>query len=69
MTQYRSTFETAEQALAEALFLALMAPGESEAQAASMLADELASDFGRDAAAVELAKAAALQRFEHEAAQ
>ena len=55
----------AEQALAEALFLALMAPGESEAQAASKLVEELAA--GLDAAAVELAKAAALERFEHEA--
>jgi hypothetical protein len=44
-----------------------MAPGESEAQAARMLAEELAANFGLDAAAVELAKAAALERFEHEA--
>jgi hypothetical protein len=33
VTLYSSTFETPEQALAEALFLALMAPGEPEALA------------------------------------
>ena len=60
MTQYRSTFTTPEQALAEALFLALMAPGESEAQAAAMLAEEIAADHGLDEQAVEFAKAAAL---------
>ncbi len=67
MTQYRSTFDTLDAGARRALFLALMASGESEAQAAAMLA-ELAADFGLDAGAVELAKAAALERFEHEAA-
>ena len=43
MTLYRSTFDTPKQALAEALFLELVAPGEPEAQAASMLAEELAA--------------------------
>jgi hypothetical protein len=66
VTRYRSTFETPEQALSEALFLALMAPGESEARAATTLAEELAAGFGLDAEAVELAKAHALERFEHE---
>jgi hypothetical protein len=66
-TNNRSTLDRPEQALAEALFLALISPGESEAQAASTLAEELAADFGLDAAAVKLAKAAALERFEHEA--
>jgi len=36
-----STFDTPEQALTETLFLALIAPGESEAQAAAKLAEEL----------------------------
>ena len=33
-----------------------------------MLAEEIAADHGPDAHVVELAKAAALERFEHEAA-
>ena len=41
MTRYRSTFDTPEQALAEALLLGLMAPGDSEARACAMLAEEL----------------------------
>ena len=66
MIRYRSTFSTPEQALAEALFLGLMAPGESEAQACAMLAEEIAADNGLDET-VELAKAAALERFELDA--
>ena len=62
MTAYRSTFETIEQALVEALFLGLMAPGEEEAQAAALLAEELA--YGLDAESVELCKAAALETTE-----
>jgi hypothetical protein len=34
-----------------------------------MLAEELAADFGLDAATVKLAKAHALERFEHEAGE
>ena len=41
-----------------------MAPGESEAEAASMLAEELAA--GTDEATVEKCKAAALERYELE---
>jgi hypothetical protein len=54
-----------EQAVVEALFLGLMAPGESEAQAAATLAEELAA--GMDEATLELCRAAALERFEAEA--
>ena len=42
-----------------------MAPGEAEAEAASVLAEELAA--GMDAATVEQCKAAALERFELDA--
>ena len=66
MTSYRSRFDTPEQALAEALFLGLMALGESEAQAASWLAEEIA--VALDAETVELCKAHALERFEAELA-
>ena len=38
------TFSTPEQAIAEALFLGLMAPGESEAQVCAVLAEEIAAD-------------------------
>jgi len=37
MTRYRTSFDTDEQAVVEALFLGLMALGESEAEAASAL--------------------------------
>jgi len=66
VAQYRTTFSTPEQAVAEALFLGLMAPGESEAQACALLAEEIARDHGLDEQAVELCKAAALERFEAE---
>jgi hypothetical protein len=66
MARYRTTFSTAEQALVEALFLGLMAPGEGEAQACAMLAEEIAVEHGLDEQTVELAKAAALERFELE---
>ncbi len=65
MTRYRTSFDTDEQAVVEALFLGLMAPGESEAAAAAKLAEELAA--GMDAATVEMCKAAALERFELDA--
>lgn len=65
VTQYRTSFDTPEQALAEALFLELMAPGESEAQACAMLAEEIAA--GLDEHTVELCKAAALERYEAKA--
>jgi len=55
VTRYRTSF---------ALFLGLMAPGESEAETASVLAEELAA--GMDEATVEKWKAAALERFELE---
>ena len=64
MTRYRTSFDTDEQAVVEALFLGLMAPGESEAEAASVLADELAT--GMDETTVEKCKAAAPERFELE---
>ena len=65
MTRYRTGFDTDEQAVVEALFLGLMAPGKSEAAAAAKLAKELAA--GMDAATVEKCKAAALERFELDA--
>lgn len=65
VTRYRTSFDTDEQAVVEALFLGLMSPGESEAQAAAALAEELAA--GMDEATVEQCKAAALERFELEA--
>ena len=65
MTSYRISFDTDEQAVVEALFLGLMAPGKSEAAAAAKLAEELAA--GMDAATVEKCKAAALERFELDA--
>jgi hypothetical protein len=55
---------TQEQALAEALFLALMAPDERKAAAATLLAEQLA--VGLDAATVAQAKAHALERWEAE---
>ena len=65
MTRYRASFDTDEQAVVEALFLGLMAPGKSEAAAAAKLAEELAA--GMERATVERCKAAALERFELEA--
>ena len=65
MTSYRTSFNADEQAVVEALFLGLMAPGKSEAAAAAKLAEELAA--GMDAATVEQCKAAALERFELDA--
>ena len=65
VTRYRTSFDTDEQAVVEALLLGLMAPGESEAEAVAMLAEELAA--GMDEATVEKCKAAALERFELEA--
>jgi hypothetical protein len=65
VTRYRTSFDTDEQALVEALFLGLMAPGKSEAAAAATLAEELAA--GMDAATVEKCRAAALERFELDA--
>ena len=64
MTRCRTSFDTDEQALVEALFLGLMAPGESEAEAVSVLAEELAP--GMDEATLEKCKAAALERYELE---
>jgi hypothetical protein len=55
-----------EDALVAALFLGLMAPGEDEAQACAMLVEQIAAEHGLDEQAVELAKAAALERFEAE---
>ena len=63
MTRYRTSFDTDEQAVVEALFLGLMAPGESEAEAASMLEELVA---GMDEATMEECKAAALERYELE---
>ena len=65
MTSDRTSSDTEEQAVVEALFLGLMAPGKSEAAAAATLAEELAA--GMDAATVEQCKAAALERFELDA--
>jgi hypothetical protein len=65
VTSYRTSFNADEQAVVEALFLGLMAPGKSEAAAAAKLAEELAA--GMDAATVEQCKAAALERFELDA--
>jgi hypothetical protein len=66
VTRYRTTFSTPEQALAEALFLGPMAPDEGAAQACALLAEQIAVDNGLDEKDVELAKAAALERFEAE---
>jgi hypothetical protein len=66
VSRYRSTFSTPEQALTEALFLGLMAPGEDEAQACALLAEQIAAEHGVDEQTVELAKAAAFERFEAE---
>lgn len=63
MTRYRTSFDTDEQAVVEALFLGLMAPSKSET--AAKLAEELAA--GMDAATVEKCRAAALERFELDA--
>ena len=65
MTRYRTSFDTNEQGVVEALFLGLMAPGEAEAEAASVLAEELAA--GMDEATVERCRGAALERCELEA--
>ena len=43
VTRYRSTFTTPEQAVAEALFPALLAPDDDKTQAATMLAEQLAA--------------------------
>jgi hypothetical protein len=61
MTRYRQP-TTQEQALAEALYLGLIAPGDEEAQAAAQLAEEIAE--GLDVSTVELCQAFALERFE-----
>jgi hypothetical protein len=66
VSRYRSTFTTPEQALTEALFLGLMAPGEDEARACAELAEQIAAEHDLDQQTVELAKAAALERFEAE---
>jgi hypothetical protein len=63
VSRYREP-TTVEQALAEALYLALIAPGDEEAQAAVILAEELAR--GLDESTVELCQAQALERFEAE---
>jgi hypothetical protein len=47
VTRYGTGFDTDEQAVVEAFFLGLRAPGESEAEAASMLAEELAAGMAR----------------------
>ena len=69
MTAYRTSFDTHEQAVAECLFLGLMAPDDGKAQAAALLAEQLAAQGGLDAEAVERCKASALERFELEAAE
>lgn len=61
VSRYREP-TTLEQALAEALYLALTAPDEHGIRAATALAQELAR--GLDARTVELCKAHALERFE-----
>lgn len=61
VSRYREP-TTLEQALSEALYLGLVAPGDEEAQAAAMLAEDLAQ--GMDEATVEMCKAHALERFE-----
>ena len=43
-----------------------MAPDDEKAQACALLAEEIAADNGFDDATVELAKVAALERFELE---
>lgn len=65
MAGCRTSYATPEQALTEALFLGLMAPGESEAQACAMIAEEFAAGLGEQT--VEIARAAALERCELEA--
>lgn len=64
MARYRTSFDTDEQAVVEALFLSLMAPDKSEAAGAAKLAQELA---GMDAVTMEKCKAAALERFKIDA--
>jgi hypothetical protein len=53
---------TREQALVEALYRRLKAPGELEAQACDLLVEEFA--VGLDEAAVQQAKARAQERYE-----
>jgi hypothetical protein len=65
VTRYRTSFDTDEQAVVEALFVSFMAPGKSETDSAAKLAEELAA--GMDAATVNKCKAAALERFELDA--
>ena len=43
MTGYRRTFTTPEPAVAEALFLSLLAPDDHKVQAATMLAEQRAA--------------------------
>jgi len=53
VAQYRSRFRTPEQAVAEALFLALMAPDEPRARLCARLAEGIAAEHRLDAQAVE----------------
>lgn len=64
MSRYR-TPTTQQQALAEAFYLALIAPGESERRAAELLAEQYAD--GLDESTIEIARAAAHERYEADA--
>ena len=62
MARYRTSFDTDEQAVVEALFLSLMAPGNSEAAGAAKLAEELAAGMGfRDGGEMQGGRARALR--------
>ena len=56
--------KTVEQALVEALYLELIAPGDGEAQAAAMLAEQFKA--GVDENTIAAFRAAARERFEVE---
>ena len=65
MSRYRES-TTPEQALTEAMYLVLAAPGEREGMQAVMLAASLYRTHGYDEQTVELCKAAARERWEVE---
>ena len=65
MSRYREP-ETPEQALTEAMYLVLTAPGETEGMQAVMFAASLYRDHRYDESTVELCKAAARERWEAE---
>jgi hypothetical protein len=60
LSRYRPSFETVEQALVEALYLGLIAPGDDEAKACAVLAEGLAAGLPENV--VEVCRAAAIER-------